>query len=159
MAQSNTVPELAPAAEPFHSPRRHLRHARHACRAALSLACAGLYLVLMVAWVRSYYGVDRFNAALQSHRVSLESWRGVIQVSAHTPGVPRNMPPLRPPPAFELSWAASGFRIRAPIWLYGFLVIMLGVAPWITIKSFGLRTMLLAFTIGALFLGAIVVWT
>ena len=144
-----------------------LKYLRIAVTALGLTAC----VLLVALWVRSYWWADGVGRTAQTSRnttvVSVGSNYGRVVLGRHVDPewvVPPEMinrwgylSDKARPVQRRFDWKASSreIRIEFPTWLAALLAASLAVAPWIRWR-FGLRTLLIATTLVAVGLGAIV---
>jgi hypothetical protein len=154
-----------------------LRYLRIAVSVVSLVAC----VLLIALWVRSYWYWDQlYNPITQTRLVIVESasGRAVLVMTSTVPGSPWTWHlsqrldgkywggPLQNVQEENRHTGIGGFgyyvtpwntTYRVPYWFLVLLFAMLGAAPWIKwSKQFSLRTLLIATTIVAMVLGAVV---
>jgi hypothetical protein len=150
-------------------------------RIAFSVVCGIVCLLSIVFWARSYWVSDTFKYFSFSvgHLFGIHSSYGVVGLGYsaearfrlpgrsptwrfHSQRIPnpslteREQVLVRKAASKQFRWTnrlPSSFGVRAPYWLMALLTMTIGVAPWL---RFSLRTLLIATTLVALVLGAIV---
>ena len=153
-------------------------------RIAASVLFALLTVALVVLWVRSYYVYDNLEKVTQTRVVQLRSALGCLSVWQQAPrGVGQSDLPVllkelsvgrtftsgpigaRPYPKNSKTFMGFGWHRRGATslisvpWLFLVLLcVSLGAAPWSSLYSarFSLRTLLIATTLVAVLLGALV---
>jgi hypothetical protein len=143
-------------------------------RIAFSAGCGILCLLLIVLWVRSHRAEDRASGRLSSVGIRLYSSRGwLVLFKNSTPGAGPydsdimlgsdywlNPPDARLAYALPLSFFGRSVisNISLPHWVVATACVVCATAPWLLGRQFrfSLRTLLIATTLLALLLGAIV---
>ena len=143
-------------------------------RIAWSGTSCVLCLILLVLWVRSYSAADLIGCGnVQNDSATLTaliSSRGVLVLQRHTSANSPSLskwtsgswehhvtPPRSPASRFTLSNSDALFAIGCPMWFLGLLLILSAWLPWSgLIEGYSLRTLLIATTLVAVVLGAVV---
>jgi hypothetical protein len=138
-------------------------------RIAWSIVCATACALLIALWVRSYWHndvvsktrYDRFFSCLGSDGGTIYVVLGRLQVSGpttgkHSPCQYHNNAASGIHPGFAWRRLKLGLSIvHVPHWFFLLLATVLAAAPWIPWR-FSFRTMLVAMTVVAALLGAVV---
>ena len=137
-------------------------------RIAFSALCGIISLLLIALWVRSYWHCDRFSMQWgnASHILGAVSTRGLLAIGegdATTPLKERFAISSTSARATNLETNDIGFRgkrfgvgdwfLTMPYWFPVLLLVVSAALPW---NRFSLRTLLIAMTLVAALLGAIV---
>jgi|tagenome__1003787_1003787.scaffolds.fasta_scaffold20527914_2 hypothetical protein len=152
---------------------RRLRYLRIVFSAFCGLAC----VLLLVLWVRSLNNIDRLTwyyskpKAIQLGASSgqIEFYNfvdqpGIVPASTSAPAyllwqdwfyTMRLYPGGVTEWGFRSTWTQNGFGTTTPDWFVILMLVALGAAPWLK-WQFSLRTFLIAMTLVAVALGAIV---
>jgi hypothetical protein len=143
-------------------------------RIAFSAGCGIICLLLIVLWVRSHRAEDRASGRLSSAGIRLYSSRGwLVLFKNSTPGAGPydwditlgsdywlNPPDARLQYALPLSFFGRSTisNISLPHWVVAMACVAVATVPWLLGRQFrfSLRTLLIATTLLALLLGAIV---
>jgi hypothetical protein len=141
--------------------------------------CGILWLLLIVVWIRSYWWVDLATVPVASNTIvgigveigalavatakanvsAYDPWTITTTAVADIPSVRRNKPTTR-----TWLWKVAKGRFRcdvanttacAPFWFLITVVTALGMTPWLRWRV-SLRTLLIAMTVVAVLLGAVV---
>jgi hypothetical protein len=147
-----------------------MRKALRYLRIAWSVGCGILCLLVIVLWVRTYSIAEGINYNKGQTYVRIFSQMGVVglgyesspsrstfQNRAH---FERLWYKLRGEPYEHLtpfSWnrRPEGTLITVPVWCCESILVLLAALPWFRLR-FSLRTLLIAMTLAAIVLGAIV---
>jgi hypothetical protein len=134
---------------------------------AFSVVCGIVCLLLIVLWIRSYWWCDIAEGALtRSSGFRIASRKGDVSCRKYPASkagwgirsIEMEMLRVRtgwsPPPGFYWRWQISPI-VQAPHHFLLCTVAVLAAAPWVRWR-FSLRTLLIATTLVALLLGAIV---
>ena len=142
-------------------------------RIAWSAGCGILCLLLIVLWVRTRYATETISGPLPGSAsfglVARDSGVGLVVVPI-TPDEHRIWTAHTLPFMDKVPWSVDvalgfveyrktdeTFSIRVPCWSLMVLCAVLSVAPWVAwSKRFSLRTLLIAITLAAVVLGAVV---
>jgi hypothetical protein len=149
-------------------------------RIAFSAVCGIVCLLLIVLWVRSNSWIDSIHGTGYPKQFWCESLHGEMGLLVLTdPGVqPRNLRFFSRPPeavpyystglyddwstpfstALGIRWTfVGGFGLVIPYWMPVVFIGMIGTIPWVPwSRRFSLRTLLVATTLVAVLLGAVV---
>jgi hypothetical protein len=143
----------------------------HKLRIAFSVVCGIVCLLLCVLWLRSYDTWDRCFRTGKNHGWQLNSMLGhVVLVVAEPPErfIPFFVASLPIEGRFEGEFnkyvlgfyfgRAPGLELGVPFWFLVLISASITAAPWLRHLSwqFSLRTLVIAMTLVALFLGAAV---
>jgi hypothetical protein len=147
--------------------RNKMNHIFRKVRIAFSVLCGIVCVLLIVLWVRSCNTSDTLFGRIDHYRVfSLRSSEGVISLLkaesevgdwgiysiVHPPGMEG-----RRGPSWRVATTGSpGWFVDAPYWFFVAAFALIGIAFWRPPLRFSLRTMLIATTLVAALLGAIV---
>ena len=132
--------------------------------------CGLLAIALCALWVRSYWKWDVISTIdSNNYAKAVGSNDGTTYVSFFnlaatgsygpppTPhGWQRDSYESHPAPRFSWDYLPSGMHISMPTWLLCAFAMTLAVVPWLPLKRFSLRTLLIATTLVAVGLGLIV---
>ncbi len=135
-------------------------------RIAWSVFWGVVAVLLVVLWVRSYWQSDslsHYNSPING--ITSGSERGVVYLS-QTPDIAHKTTPrwewrnyeidYSIPQPFPFEFNLLPASIAAPHWFVALLLSIVGAVPWLPLKRFSLRTLLIAMTLVALVLGLIV---
>jgi hypothetical protein len=137
-------------------------------RIAFSIMSGSLCVLLIVLWVRSYYRVDVYRIQTStsisfvwySWRGTLHGffWEGVVpNFSASTHRLDDNIRDQPPTPSLNILEIKPRPPYRLPYWLPIVVLVSFISSIWIPWSNrFSLRTLLIAMTLVAILLGAIV---
>jgi hypothetical protein len=142
-------------------------------RIAWSVAWGIVAMLLVALWVRSYFVSDRIYKADKFGQSLFGMTTGTLEISHALPQFRRPDQPndtdgwvyesAPPTKMFESVLLRFRFKrnysivlVEIPAWLPPFILLMLSAAPWILLKRFSLRTLLIATTCVAVGLGLIV---
>jgi hypothetical protein len=139
-------------------------------RIAWSVSWGIVALLLCVLWVRSYWWFDNLNLSRAESKV-IQSFRGGIALVCNARASTTGFTTIAAEEV--LSWFEStkrvfkpdwrftvdrdGANIRCPQWFLVVIAAIIGLIPWLPLSnSFSLRTLLIATTLIAVVLGAVV---
>ena len=139
-------------------------------RIAWSVAWGAVAVLLCVLWVRSYWWIEQVYYRYQKAVIGVDSMRGTISFfrnssSNRTPGngwwfgryVVSKFDYLDDSWfGLEWSWYLGDIVVGLPYWLPVTVIIVLVAIPWLSIRRFSLRALLIATTPVAVGLGLIV---
>jgi hypothetical protein len=138
-----------------------MNHKFRKVRIAFSAMCGIVCLFLIVMWVRSYGSVDALTIPCGNSRsIFIWSHPGIITIKSHpfhATWDARVMPRTAWPISGEWSWYwyEGTALVRFPYWLPVLLSVTAAPIAWLGCR-FSLRTLLIATTLVAALLGAIV---
>lgn len=135
----------------------------HYLRIGWTLLCATIAVVLVIMWVRSYLHLD-----------SIQPWGHEVLITGGSVLIDETWVASSEPPSISTSSEAdgpdgfhvttmttqilepAGTGIRIPLWLPTILLVFGSAVPWLPLKRFSLRTLLIATTLVALIMGLVV---
>jgi hypothetical protein len=145
----------------------------HKLRIAWSVAWGIAFLLLVALWVRSYWWADFVHCPLQSPRnIFVQSYIGrmIVYLGAPSPNPKVILPsglgresiavskfvfPHGPDPHWYFTSGKNGVAMAFPHWFLTLMLASISTVPWLPWR-FTLRTLLIAMTLVAVVLGAIV---
>jgi hypothetical protein len=140
------------------------RFARY-LRIGWTVLCGIACVLLVVLWVRSYWWSDQFNVNAYDFHVGGASVPGIVGVRLElgiTPkswrtSIPVDEMTLLPNSGWYLDVRSDAMELNVPYWFAVLLTATLTAVSWLPWRStrFSLRTLLLALTVVAVVLGAV----
>lgn len=135
-----------------------------ALRLAWTAFCGLVCVLLVVLWVQSFWSGNELQGVIGSKRLQLDSATGRVWAYIYPDALSLNpnrawvryrlWPPPQPPHEWYFGRLKAGeFKISLPAWIPLVLMATLPTAPWIALRRFSLRTLLIAITLAAVVLG------
>lgn len=147
--------------------RKSLRY----LRISWTVPCAIVCLLLVCLWVRSYGTIDGLAGIVANQRLSVHAAKGRVRMSVSGRADVSGYPPYQfvsfPATSGLSDETASSFHfhsmgnwkfVSVPIWSVLLCTAVFAAFPWLPLKRFSLRTLLIATTAVAVVLG-MVVWS